>query len=121
MSINYIEYPSVYAACVYDELRKSVNYIICTNFDDTEGKLVAFLNWTFIETNHRFIEYSAYDLTNPSDSVNLPNAWSNRRMSKVLSSGVEGEYLFVNPNQIRFIKRITPEQAAFITSTSLDD
>ena len=52
MSINYIEYPSVYAACVYDELRKFVNYIICTNFDDTKGKLVAFLNWTSIETNH---------------------------------------------------------------------
>lgn len=120
MSIDYTKYTRAFAACVYDELRKSVNYIICTDFENAAGKLVGFLNWTYIETNSRFVEYSAYDLTNPSDSSNLPNAWGNRLMSKVLSSGKEGESLLVNPNQIRFIKRITLEQAAFVTSTSLD-
>lgn len=117
MSIDYTQYTRAFAACIHDEFRNSLNYLVCTDFENTEGKLVGFLNWTYIEMNTRFVEYSAYDLTNPSDSSNLPKAWANRLMSKVLSSGKEGETLLVNPNQIRFIKRITPEQAASVTRT----
>lgn len=118
MAIDYTKHEKAYAACVYDELRGFVNYIICSTFNDIEGKLVSFRDWTYVETNHRLIDYSAYDLTNQADSSNLPNLWSNGPVTKVSASGEGGEFLFVNPNQIRFIKRITPEQAAFVTGNS---
>lgn len=120
MSIDYTEHKQVFAAFVYDEFMKGMGCVLASGFDDADGKLVIFFNWTYIGAQYNNIGYSD-DLSNPFKLTKYLNSQTKTRLSENICSGEVGEPLFVNPNQIRFIKRITSEQAAFMISGNSPD